>query len=129
MAHVGANPPQSKPPDCTQVYGIPTWYNKLAGTPYLNPNTCEINNSAIESNEGEFYTGLIASFVVLLLWLVGVVSVFMIMWGGISFIIADGSPEKIASARKTILNAIIGVTIAMLATMLVSFVTSYLEKP
>lgn len=44
------------------------------------------------------------------------------MYGGFQYLISQGEADKIAGARKTILNAIIGLAIAMLATGIVAFI-------
>jgi hypothetical protein len=58
--------------------------------------------------------------------LAGFVAVGFIIYGGYLYIISHGSSEQIVKAKKTITNAIIGLVIAILATAIVSTLTSVL---
>ncbi len=53
---------------------------------------------------------------------VGAVSVIMIIIGGLRYILSSGDPANTASARNTILYAIIGLVIAIAAQAIVLFV-------
>lgn len=54
--------------------------------------------------------------------IVGALSVIMLIWGGIRYIISGGDSKKITDAKNTILYAIIGLIIAVLAYAIVRFV-------
>lgn len=56
------------------------------------------------------------------LYAVGIISVFMLVWGGVRYIISGGDSKKITDAKNTILYAIIGLIIALLAYAIVNFV-------
>lgn len=58
----------------------------------------------------------------LLSWVVGVVSVIMIIVGGFKYITSGGSSEKVTSAKNTIIYAVIGLVIVALAQFIVNFV-------
>jgi TRAP-type C4-dicarboxylate transport system permease small subunit len=55
-------------------------------------------------------------------WIVGIVSVVMIIWGGFQYITSGGNDTKVTSAKNTILYAIIGLVIVALAQIIVKFV-------
>ncbi len=55
-------------------------------------------------------------------WIVGVISVVMIMVGGVKYITSQGSPENVTSAKNTILYAAIGLVVVALAQVIVRFV-------
>lgn len=61
-----------------------------------------------------------------LLRLAGFLAVISIIIAGISYMTSLGNPEKITSARKRIVNSIIGLTIALIATAIVSFLGKHL---
>lgn len=65
---------------------------------------------------------IIANVVNILSALVGVVAVVMIVVGGLKFITSGGDSSKTASARSTILYALIGLVIVALAQIIVHFV-------
>ena len=56
------------------------------------------------------------------LWIVGILSVAMIIYGGVKYVMSQGDPAKTTAARKTITFAIVGVIVAILAHLIVSFV-------
>lgn len=57
-------------------------------------------------------------------FIAGVLAVVFIIMGGINLATSEGDPSKVANARKTISFAIIGLIIAILAPLIVSFVVS-----
>jgi hypothetical protein len=60
--------------------------------------------------------------------IVGIVAVVMIMVGGFKFITSGGDASNVASARSTILYAVIGLAVAATAQILVHFVLFNLTK-
>lgn len=56
------------------------------------------------------------------LYIVGVISVIMLVYGGLRYILSGGDSKKITDAKNTILYAIIGLIIAILAYAIVNFV-------
>lgn len=59
----------------------------------------------------------------ILLFLVGAISVIMLILGGIRYVISSGDQAQVTAAKNTILYAIVGIVIAFLAYAAVSFVT------
>jgi len=62
----------------------------------------------------------------ILLFLVGAISVIMLIIGGIRYVISGGDQNQVTSAKNTILYAIVGIVIAFLAYAAVSFVVTQL---
>lgn len=56
------------------------------------------------------------------LGVIGAISVIMLIWGGLRYIISGGDSKKITDAKNTILYAIIGLIIAVLSYAIISFV-------
>lgn len=50
------------------------------------------------------------------------VAVLMVIIGGLSYVLSTGDPQKAAKAKNTILYAIIGLVVAIMATTIVGFV-------
>lgn len=65
---------------------------------------------------------LITTIVNVLLFLIGVFSVIMIIYGGFRFVTSGGSAESVKTAKNTILYAIVGLVIAILSFAIVNFV-------
>ena len=62
-----------------------------------------------------------------LLFAVGVISVIMLIVGGIKYATSAGDSNKVTSAKNTIMYAIIGLAVAVLAFAIVGFVTNTLN--
>lgn len=56
------------------------------------------------------------------LYIVGAISVLMLIWGGLRYIISGGDSKKITDAKNTILYALLGLIIAFFAYAIVNFV-------
>jgi uncharacterized membrane protein YuzA (DUF378 family) len=56
--------------------------------------------------------------------IVGMAAVIMIIVAGLKFVTANGDSSRVASARNTLIYALIGIAIAALAQVLVHFVLS-----
>lgn len=56
------------------------------------------------------------------LYVVGVISVIMLIYGGLRYVISGGDSKKVTDAKNTILYAIIGLIISILAFAIVNFV-------
>ena len=64
----------------------------------------------------------------ILLFLIGAISVVMLIIGGIRYVVSQGDQGAITSAKNTILYAIIGIIVAFLAFAAVRFVTDQLQN-
>lgn len=56
------------------------------------------------------------------LYVIGAISVIMLIWGGLRYIISGGDNKKVTDAKNTILYTIIGLIFAVLAYAIVRFV-------
>jgi hypothetical protein len=67
-------------------------------------------------------SGVVKKVVSILSVLVGVTAVIFVIVGGFKFITSSGDAQKAASARNTILYAVIGLAVAALAQFIVAYV-------
>jgi hypothetical protein len=56
------------------------------------------------------------------LFVIGALSVLMLIYGGIRYTISMGDAKNVEAAKNTIMYAIIGIVIALLASAIVNFV-------
>lgn len=56
------------------------------------------------------------------LYIIGAISVLMLIWGGLRYILSGGDSKKITDAKNTILYAILGLAIAFFSYAIVRFV-------
>lgn len=57
-----------------------------------------------------------------LLFIIGAISVIMLIIGGIRYVVSGGDSAAVTSAKNTILYAVVGIVVAILAYALVNFV-------
>ena len=67
-------------------------------------------------------TGIFTTIVNVLLFLIGVISVIMLIYGGIQYTLSSGDSGKVNNAKNTILYAIVGLIVAILSYAIVNFV-------
>ena len=68
--------------------------------------------------EGSVFTTVVN----VLLFLIGAISVIMLIYGGIRYTISAGDSNAVTNAKNTIMYAVIGIIIAILAYAIVNFV-------
>lgn len=109
---------------------FPTWYHYLDQT-VGSDGSCDISGPS--NTDGDIDWAKAAPLVGLavidiLLRLVGLISVVFVVYGGFNYIMSQGEPDKITSARKTITNSLIGVAISIVAASVVAFIANVLTK-
>ena len=65
---------------------------------------------------------LITKVINVMLFIIGVLSVIMIVYGGILYVISAGDSGRVSKAKNTIMYAIVGLIVALLAYAIVNFV-------
>lgn len=66
--------------------------------------------------------GVFKTITNVLLYVIGAISVIMLIIGGIRYVVSGGDSSAITSAKNTILYAIVGIVIAVLAYAAVNFI-------
>ena len=86
-----------------------------------------VNCSGDSSQAGLFSDGgLFQKIVNVLLFLIGSVSVIMLIVGGFRYVVSAGDSGKVTEAKNTIMYSIIGLVVAFLAFGMIRFVVSSL---
>lgn len=73
--------------------------------------------------------GIFKTIVNIMLFLVGAIAVIMLIFGGVRYVTSAGAQDQITAAKNTIMYAIIGIIVAVLAFAIVNFVTGGLQTP
>lgn len=102
---------QSCRPGIDVSLGIPTWYEGLP---------CS-NNSPSPNSLNDLWI-IVANIIDILIFVASIAAVFFIVYGGIKFITSQGQPDKIASARQTLIYAAAGLIISIIARVVVQYV-------
>lgn len=83
---------------------------------------CGGQTGVICSNQGETIEPKIKIIVDALLYILGALSVIMIVISGIKYTSSMGDPSSITSAKNTLLYSVIGLVVAIAAYAIVNFV-------
>ena len=67
-------------------------------------------------------TGVFTRITNTVLYAVGIISVIMLIYGGLRYVLSGGDNKKVTDAKNTILYAIIGLIISILSYAIVNFV-------
>ena len=94
--------------------------NSLCSGTNLMENGGDCNE--VTANAGDSINSLVATVINIFSWVVGVVCVIMIIYGGFLYVTGGGDTTKVETAKKTIMFAIIGLVIVALAQIIVKFV-------
>ena len=109
--------------------GMPVWYKYLdVGPETLQDNKvdpCAITGpknaeGGLDIQKAIPRVGL--AVVEILLRIAGMVAVAFVIYGGFKFVTSQGEPEAYKTAQRTIINALIGVAISVLAVTIVSVI-------
>ncbi|RYF28398.1 MAG: hypothetical protein EOO17_04840 [Chloroflexi bacterium] len=66
--------------------------------------------------------GIFQDITNILLFLVGAISVIMVIIGGLRYVLSGGDSSAVSAAKNTILYAIVGLVVSMLAYAAIAFV-------
>lgn len=102
-------------------------YAVEATTPVCDGTVSITNGAACSKSEQQqtTLTGSTGAFTLItnvLLFIIGAISVIMLIIGGIRYTISGGDSTAVTNAKNTILYAIVGIVVALLAYALVNFV-------
>ena len=99
------------------LFTFPTWYRGVTD------DNCNItlDNAAGDPDINRIWV-IVMNFIEILLQAVAYVSVGFLIWGGFKYIKSEGEPNKISEAKSAILNAVIGLVIALMSVAIVEYV-------
>jgi len=86
----------------------------LGNQPQPNPPCSQSNTSDISL--------ILLAIVDDLLRIAGIVAIAMVLYSSVKFITSQGEPEAVVKARSSIINALIGAAISIIAIGVVSFI-------
>ncbi|HEY1835812.1 MAG TPA: hypothetical protein VGG13_03245 [Candidatus Saccharimonadales bacterium] len=98
---------------CTHnFFGIPTWYS------YLKLNgSCQVINFQVPQD----FLLILLALIDIGLHIAGLVAIGFVIYGGIQFVTSRGEPDQAAKARSTVIDALVGLMLALVSVGIVSF--------
>lgn len=91
--------------------GFPTWYQYLPGGG-PQPQIQHLTDIWL----------IVAAIIEILLRVAAIVAVIFIIYGGFSYTTSQGDPEATGRAKGTLVNALVGLAVAVMAAAIVSFI-------
>ena len=73
-------------------------------------------------------TGVFRQISSTIIYIVGIIAVIMLIWGGLRYVLSGGDSKKVTDAKNTVLYAIIGLVISFLAFAIINFVIDALPS-
>ena len=101
----------------TSFFGFPRWDEYLPGVTDSTSHLCSPQISGLSD-----IWLIVAAIIEILLRVAALVAVAFVIYGGFSYITSQGEPDKTTQARMTIINALAGLIIAVLAAVIVGFI-------
>lgn len=80
------------------------------------------DTAVCKSKNTDSVSNMVKTIVSILLFVIGSISVIMIVVGGIRYVLSNGNAAQINSAKDTVLYAVIGLVVALMAYAIVGFV-------
>ncbi len=102
-------------------FGLPPWYKYLEGEEDAFGKCIPTFPSGANFNPTTLW-GIALVGVEILLRIAAMVAIGYIIYAGFQYMTSNGEPEKTKNAKNTIINALVGLVIAIVATTLVSFI-------
>lgn len=95
---------------------IPPWYK------YLELSEDVGGGCSVVSTFPDDIGKVLLALLEIILRVGAMVAVGFVIYGGFQYMLSQGEPDRIKNARTTIVNAVIGLVISTLATVIVNFV-------
>lgn len=100
-------------------FGFPTWHKYLEGST-TTVDGVEVCTPRFTSINDIWSIGL--AIIEILLRVAILAAIVYVMLGGFKYITARGNPDKLNTAKTSIVDALIGMAVAIVATAVVSFI-------
>ena len=105
----------------TSFFGLTEWYR------YLDSETDALGKCVPIINGLNDFWLIGLAIIDSLLKVAAMVAIGFVIYAGIQFVVSQGQPDKVKAARETILNAVIGLAIALVAVGVVSYIGNTLK--
>ena len=118
--------PETEEEECgdARFLGFPPWYRGLTETVTIDKvEKCEIKALSGDDKVSGFIWTIVLNVIEMLLVAAGYAATAFIIYGGYKYMISAGSPDGMVAARKTIMNAVIGLILSVAAIAIVNTVS------
>ncbi len=92
---------------------FPKWYKYIS-----DPNDC----SLVKLDSITDVWLIVAAVIEILLRIAGIFAVGFVLYGGFRYLTSQAEPDAVNKARQTIISALVGLAISILAAVVVNFI-------
>lgn len=116
-----AQPNYASAASCNQTFfGMPAWHRGLTD------ENCNIKKISEDGEGGvtltQFFWTVVANIIDCVFRIAGTAAVGFIVYAGFLYMLATGDSGRVAAAKTTLINAVVGLAIAILASTIVNLV-------
>ena len=111
--------------DTSVFFSLRPWY--YGQTEVIN-GKCEIKKPDKADELPKFIWSIVLNILYDVMVMVGYVAIVMIAWGGYLYMFSRGLPDRAERGKKTLIAAIAGLAIAMLASVIMNTIVSILTN-
>ena len=101
------------------ILGIPHWYKYLEDDV---PTSLVTGKCVAKFTDFKDIVLIVFAIIEIGIRIATYMGIIFFIYGAIQLTVSQGSPENVNKARQTIINALVGVAIALLATAIVNFI-------
>jgi hypothetical protein len=120
--------------DCGGYFmGFRPWYYGLTKGPDCTLVTPGVADSSGVMDKGDielstFIWVIILNGFSILIGIVGYLAIGMLIFGGYTYVLARGQPDKIAKGKNTVIRAIIGLVICIMASLISGLIVNIMTE-
>ena len=103
-------------------FGLVPWYQYLQVGADSNGQCTVQNITVLDPNHASSFLLIGMAVIDDLLRVAALVAFFFIIVGGFNYMTSQGAPDAVGKAKSTIMNALIGLVIAIMATAIVNYI-------
>jgi hypothetical protein cdivTM_30108 len=104
------------------IFAFITPASAFASTPFNACKNVVSGNTAVCSGDAKDAKEIAKNIISVLLWIVGMASIIVIVYSGITFVTSAGNPSQITRAKTMLLYAVVGLVVSILAYAIVNFI-------
>lgn len=107
----------------SSVLGIIPWYRGLTN----QDDACSMKTPEDLGGLSNYIWRIVLNGIQIAISIAAYIAFFFILYGGFQFMTGGGNPGQVESARKTLLNAVIGLVIALGSTAIINLVFTVID--
>ena len=109
------------------VFAAPVYAASCGDGTAAGEAMCGVSQVDTSGTSSDTIYDTVKTIINVLLFVVGIIAVIMIIWGGISYVLSAGATDKAKQARDTIVYSVVGLVVSIVAFAIVQFVFSSLS--